>query len=260
MKRKRRAWAATGPILLAAVATGTVACDRSDSAPPLRVEVVATRPHDRAAFTEGLEIHDGLLYESTGLERRSDVRATDLTNAGRTARADLPAEYFGEGITRAGSVVWQLTWKDETAFARDPVTLAERARVHYDGEGWGLCTRGDRLVMSDGSDTLTFRDPATFAVVGSIRLTSHRNARLNELDCAADGSVYANVWHTDHILRIDPDSGEVLGDIDAGGLLSPAERAGVDVLNGIAQIPGTDRFLITGKYWPTLFEVRFVPA
>ncbi|MBF6171653.1 glutaminyl-peptide cyclotransferase [Nocardia blacklockiae] len=258
MKRKRRAWAATGPILLAAMAPGAVACAAPDSAQRLRVEVVATHPHDRAAFTEGLERVGDVLYESTGLAGRSDVRATDA--AGRTVTATLPAEYFGEGVTKAGATVWQLTWKNETAFARDPDTLAERGRVHYDGEGWGLCTRGDRLVMSNGTGTLTFRDPVTFAPTGSIRLTSHQKARLNELDCAADGSVYANVWPTDHILHIDPDTGTVLDDIDAGGLLSAADRAGTDVLNGIAQVPGTDHFLVTGKYWPVLFEVRFVPA
>ncbi|MBB5913083.1 glutamine cyclotransferase [Nocardia transvalensis] len=260
MKRKRRAWAATGPILLAAVSTGAAACGTPDTTPKLRVEVVATRPHDRAAFTEGLEIDGGTLYESTGLEGRSEVRASDPDTGAVRARAELPAEYFGEGVTRAGPTVWQLTWKDGTAFARDPATLAERGRAGYDGEGWGLCTHGDRLVMSNGTGTLTFRDPATFAVTGSVRLAGHRNAKLNELDCAADGSVYANVWPTDHILRIDPDTGAVLADIDAGGLLSPADRAGADVLNGIAQLPGTDRFLITGKYWPVLLEVRFVPA
>lgn len=114
--------------------------------------------------------------------------------------------------------------------------------------------------MSDGSAGLTFRDPVTFAPTGSVALTSHTSARLNELECAEDGSVYANSWPTDQILRIDPESGRVLAVIDTAGLLSAAERAQTDVLNGIAQIPGTDRFLITGKYWPTVFEVRFVPS
>ncbi|WP_280269571.1 glutaminyl-peptide cyclotransferase [Nocardia wallacei] len=260
MNRKHRAWAATGPILLAVLAPGTAACDSGDTTPRMRVEVVATRPHDPAAFTEGLEIDGNILYESTGLEGRSDVRATDITDGSPLARAALPDDYFGEGVTRAGDTVWQLTWKEGVAFARDPVTLAERGRARYDGEGWGLCTRGDRLVMSDGSDTLTFRDPVTFAATGSIRLTDRRGARLNELDCAADGSVYANDWPTEHILHIDPGTGAVLADIDASGLLPAGDRDGTDVLNGIAQLPGTDRFLITGKNWPTMFEVRFLPA
>ncbi len=247
--------------MLATVGSATASgCANIDDTPRFRVEVIGTRPHDRAAFTEGLEIDGTILYEGTGLDGRSDLRATDLNTGEQLARVELPADLFGEGVTLAGDTVWQLTWKDGIAIARDPRTLAERTRARYDGEGWGLCTRGDRLVMSNGSATLTFRDPTTFAATGSIRLTTHRNARLNELDCATDGSIYANVWPTDHILRIDPDSGAVLADIDASGLLTSAERAGTDVLNGIAQLPGADRFLITGKNWPTMFEVRFVRA
>ncbi len=234
-------------------------CDTGSDAPRYRVEVVGTRPHDRTAFTEGLEVDGPVLYESTGMEGASTVTATELATGKRLARAALPGDYFGEGVTRAGSTLWQLSWKNETAFARDPETLAERHRVHYEGEGWGLCTRGNRVVMSNGSDTLTFRDPHTFEPTGTVRIDGHRAARLNELDCAADGTIYANAWPTDHILHIDPDSGAVLADIDAGGLLPPTEQADADVLNGIAQLPGTDHFLITGKYWPTMFEVRFVP-
>jgi glutaminyl-peptide cyclotransferase len=255
MKRKPRALAAAGLILLSA----TAGCDSTDNTPQLRVEVVATRPHDRTAFTEGLEINGNILYESTGLKDSSSLRATDLNTGAQLARIQLDPQYFGEGITKAGDTLWQLTWTDGVAFARDPHTLAERGRVHYDGEGWGLCTRGNRLVMSNGSDTLAFRDPVTFAETGSVRLTSHHTARLNELECAPDGSVYANAWPTDHILHINPDSGQVLGDIDAAGLLKPSELADTDVLNGITDLPGTDRFLITGKNWPTMFEVRFVP-
>ncbi|MEV5649329.1 glutaminyl-peptide cyclotransferase [Nocardia sp. NPDC052254] len=260
MTRQRRA-AAAALLLAASTMLSTTACTEDDDhTPQWRVEVVATLPHDRGAFTEGLEIDGTTRYESTGMKGGSGVTATDLVTGSPIAKATLPGNLFGEGVTLAGSTLWQLTWKDETAFARDPRTLAEKGRVSYDGEGWGLCTRGDRVVMSNGSDTLTFRDPNTFAVTGSITLTSHHDARLNELDCAADGSVYANVWPTEHILRIDPDSGAVLADIDAGGLLKPTESAGADVLNGIAQLPGTDNFLVTGKYWPTMFEVRFVPA
>lgn len=240
--------------------SATGCTEDEDHTPHLRVEVIAAHPHDRNAFTEGLEIDGTTRYESTGMKGRSGVTATDMVTGAPIASATLPGALFGEGVTLAGATLWQLTWKDETAFARDPRTLAEKRQVPYDGEGWGLCARQGRVVMSDGSDTLTFRDPDTFAVTGSVRLTSHHSAQLNELDCAADGSVYANVWPTDHILRIDPATGAVLGDIDAGGLLKPTERAGTDVLNGIAQLPGTDHFLITGKYWPTLFEVRFVPA
>jgi glutamine cyclotransferase len=259
MERKPRALAVTGLIAMAVLLPGTTACDLLDTTPHLGVQVLATRPHDRTAFTEGLEIDGDVLYESTGLDGKSGLRETNLTTGAQVARIDLDPQYFGEGITRAGNTLWQLTWKNHVAFARDPVTLAERRRVHFDGEGWGLCTRANRLVMSNGTSTLTFRDPVTFAPTGTIRLTSHTGARLNELDCAPDGTVYANDWPTAHILHIDPTTGRVLGDIDASGLLTPTQSAAADVLNGIADIPGTDHFLITGKNWPTMFEVRFVP-
>ncbi|MFC9892635.1 glutaminyl-peptide cyclotransferase [Nocardia sp. NPDC127579] len=257
MERNPRSLAAA--VLLCLLTTS--GCARADDAPPaLRVEVIGTRPHDSRAFTQGLEVHEGVLYESTGREGASWVRATALDSGTELARADAPSEVFGEGITRAGDTLWQLTWRDGVAYARDPDTLAARGQTRYDGEGWGLCLRGDRLVMSDGTGTLTFRDPATFAITGTVTLDGYPGAKPNELDCAPDGTVYANHFPTDKILRIDPDSGRVLAVIDASGLLTPAERVDTDVLNGIAHLPGTDHFLITGKYWPTIFEVRFVPA
>ncbi|WP_109525279.1 MULTISPECIES: glutaminyl-peptide cyclotransferase [Nocardia] len=257
MERNRRSLAVPVLVCLLAVA----GCGGVDEEPPqLRIEVVGTMPHDTKAFTQGLEVDGRVLYESTGMSGESGVRATDLGTGAELARAELPAPYFGEGVTRAGDTLWQITWKDRVAFARDPVTLAVRRQVTYEGEGWGLCTRAGRLVMSDGTDTLTFRDPETFAPTGTVTLRDRGGAHLNELDCAQDGSVYANDYPTDRILRIDPDSGEVLAVVDARGLLSPTERARTDVINGIAQLPGTDRFLVTGKYWPTVFEVRFVPV
>ncbi|PXX66781.1 glutamine cyclotransferase [Nocardia tenerifensis] len=258
MKRNRRTLA-IGVLVGLVVWGGCGAAE--DASPAMNVEVVATQSHDPRAFTQGLEIDGDVLYEGTGLPGASSVRATNRHTGEELARVALPAPYFGEGLTRAGDTLWQLTWKDHTAFARDPRTLAEIGRATYEGEGWGLCTRAGRLVMSDGTDTLTFRDPVTFAPTGSTRLTSNNTARLNELDCAEDGSVYANDWPSDRILRIDPDSGRVLAVIDASGLLPrTAVGMGEDTLNGIAQIPGTDRFLLAGKNWPTTYEVRFVPA
>ncbi len=249
-------------VLSTALGLGGVssACTRdTDDTPRLRVEVIATRPHDTAAFTEGLEMDGDVLYESTGLPGQSFVRATGLSGGGEPVRADLPAPLFGEGITRAGNTLWQLTYREGIAIARDPVTLAELRRTTYDGEGWGLCTRAGRVVMSNGTGTLTFRDPETFAVTGTVTLNGRKNSKLNELDCAPDGSVYANVWPSDTILRIDPDSGDVRAVIDASGLLPRTARTPeTDVLNGIAHLPGTDRFLLTGKKWPTSYEVRFV--
>ncbi|MFE3052653.1 glutaminyl-peptide cyclotransferase [Nocardia sp. NPDC059239] len=264
MERKRRAPVAAATITLStalALAATATGCTSSDNTPKLRVEVVATRPHDPGAFTEGLEVDGSVLYEGTGLAGHSSIRATDLNTGAELARADLPAPLFGEGITRAGDVLWQLTYKNGVAIARDPGTLAELRTTHFDGEGWGLCTRDDRVLMSNGSSTLTFRDPHTFAITGSVALTSHKDAELNELDCAPDGSVYANTWPTNTILRIDPGTGEVLAAIDASGLLPRSARTpDTDVLNGIAHLPGTDHFLLTGKKWPTSYEVRFVPA
>nr|WP_189209992.1 MULTISPECIES: glutaminyl-peptide cyclotransferase [Actinokineospora] len=227
----------------------------------LRVDVVAEIPHDPTAFTQGLELVDGVLYEGTGLVGRSELRATDPATGQVRARTALPGDLFGEGITVVGDRIWQLTWQHGVAIERDRESLAELRRVTYPGEGWGLCHDGERLVMSDGSATLTFRDPETFEPVGTVDV--HHDGepvlRLNELECV-DGSVYANVWQTDRIVRIDPGTGAVTAVVDMSGLLSPDERAATDVLNGIAHVPGTDEFLVTGKLWPSMFRVRFAPG
>jgi glutamine cyclotransferase len=227
----------------------------------LRVEVVQVMPHDRTAFTQGLELVDGLLYEGTGLEGRSTLRVVDPATGTVQRQTALPQDLFGEGITAVGPTIWQLTWQEGIAIQRDRGTLEELRRVSYTGEGWGLCHDGTagRLVMSDGTDRLTFRDPESFEQVGEVRVSSGGSAvdRINELECV-DGAVYANIWQTDTIMRIDPGSGQVTASIDVTGLLTPEERAGTDVLNGIAAIPGTDEFLLTGKYWPKMFRVKFV--
>ncbi|WP_246110611.1 glutaminyl-peptide cyclotransferase [Saccharopolyspora dendranthemae] len=230
------------------------------SVPHLRVEVINVLPHDRSSFTQGLEIADGTLYEGTGLRGSSVLRAADPLSGSARHEARLPAEFFGEGITVTGDRIWQLTWQEGVAFERDRATLRELRRVEYPGEGWGLCSDGRRLVMSDGSDRLTFRDPVTFAQVGEVSVTQEGSSveELNELECVG-GQVWANVWGSDEILRIDPASGQVTAVVDAGGLLRPEQQAGADVLNGIAAVPGTDEFLITGKKWPAMFRVRFVP-
>lgn len=255
----------TALIVVAAFAAGC-SSDGTEAASTtpaeLKPQVVQVLPHDATAFTQGLELVDGVLYEGTGLVGRSSVRAADpWTGAVRTA-VDLPDPLFGEGITVVDDNLWQLTWQDGVAVQRDRTTLAEERRVSYDGEGWGLChdRAGRRLVMSDGSDRLVFRDPDTFDVTGEVRVSAAGEPveRLNELECTADG-VYANVWQTDTVVRIDPSSGRVTARIDLAGLLTPDERAHTDVLNGIAAVPGTDEFLVTGKLWPKLFRVSFVP-
>ncbi len=229
----------------------------------LRVEVVESHPHDTGAFTQGLELRGEALYESAGRYGESDARIVEPETGAVERRAELPDSAFGEGLTLAGDTVWQLTWREETAIRRDAETLEETGRADYSGEGWGLChdREGDRLVMSDGSAELTFRDPETFAPLSSTRVTfgGEPLERINELECA-DGAVWANVWPTDEIVRIDPESGEVEAVVDASGLLSESERSQADVLNGIAVVPGSDTFLVTGKLWPRIFLVRFIPG
>lgn len=228
----------------------------------LRAEVLETLPHDVNAFTQGLEIAHGTLYESTGRVGLSSVVAIDLTTGHENARVKLPAPMFGEGITVTDNALWQITWKDGVAIKRNPYNLRERRTFKYSGEGWGIChqSEDDRLVMSDGTDKLTFRDPDTFAVTGTVRVRSGGTSvsQLNELECV-DDLVYANVWQTDTILRIDPERGRVTGEIDASGLLTPEQRTNADVLNGIAAVPGSEAFFITGKLWPHIFRVRFTP-
>jgi glutaminyl-peptide cyclotransferase len=249
--------------LLAILLAGTLcACGPATSSelPNLRVLVLATLPHDTSAFTEGLELAGDQLYESTGLRGRSSVRVGTPGQPPQVT-VSLPASLFGEGITVLGPTLWQLTWQDGVAIERDSRTLAELRRVSYRGEGWGLCHRRGRLVMSDGSDQLTFRDPVTFAPLGTVTVHGggQTYSELNELECVGN-TVYANVWQTDEILRIEAGSGTVTGLIDASGLLTPQQRRGADVLNGIAAIPGTDEFFVTGKLWPAMFRVEFVPV
>lgn len=257
----------TAGVALGAVAAVLVGCAPAATAPPgdtpapVRAEVLERIPHDPTAFTQGLELMDGVLYEGTGLEGRSTIRAVDPATGMVRQQAALPPDLFGEGITVVGPTIWQLTWRNGVAIQRDRGTLAELRRVSYPGEGWGLChdTANNRLVMSDGSDRLTFRDPQSFEPTGEVRVSHNGNpvSQLNELECA-HGGVFANVWKTDRVVRIDPASGRVTAEIDLSGLLPADQRAGADVLNGIAAIPGTDDFLVTGKYWPTMFRVRFV--
>lgn len=263
-------------MLLAVTLTMLVGCAQSTSEPPpsaatllssplpaaaqqLRVQVVATLPHDATMYTQGLEVHDGVLYEGSGLVGQSRLRTSGLPGGATQREAILPAPLFGEGITVAGDRLWQLTWNNGIAIERDPATLDQRREVEYQGEGWGLCYDGRRLVMSNGSDRLTFRDPVTFAPSGhvDVRLGGAPVSKLNELECS-DGVIWANVYQTDRIVRLNPDTGTVTGVVDASGLHTP--QSSDNVLNGIAAIPGTDEFLVTGKRWPSLFRVRFVPA
>ncbi len=244
-------------------ATGDTGASAASEAPAqrLRVQVLGSEPHDRGAFTQGLVLDDGNLYESTGLYGRSSLREVDRATGEVRRQVQLDPATFAEGLARVVDRLIQLTWQQGVAFVYDLATLERLDQYSYTGEGWGLCYDGARLVMSDGSSSLTFRDPQTFVPTGTVSVTLDGRSieRLNELECVGD-RVYANVWMTDEIVRIDPSTGHADAVIDASNLLAPSERLGADVLNGIAYDPDQDVFLITGKLWPRLFEVRFIPA
>nr|WP_199678712.1 glutaminyl-peptide cyclotransferase [Salinisphaera sp. LB1] len=229
--------------------------------PPIETaRPLARLPHDRSAFTEGLLISRGVLYESTGDYGHSDVRRVNLANGRILARHALPDRYFGEGLARFGNRLYQLTWKSGTGFVYDADTLRPIRRFHYAGEGWGLTRCGRQLVMSNGSATLQFVDPSDFSVRHRLPVTEHGRpvTHLNELE-TIDGLIWANVWLTDDIVRIDPLDGHVVDRIDASAL-ADAMPESVDVLNGIAYDARRDRVYITGKYWPVLFRIAPPPV
>ena len=224
--------------------------------------VVARVPHATEAFTQGLAFHEGALYESTGLRGRSSVRVLDPSTGAVTRRREVSDEHFAEGLTVLGGRVFQVTYQTHTCFVYDAATLAPVATHTYPGEAWGLTHDGRSLIMSDGTDTLRFLDPATFAERRSVRVTD-RGApldQLNELEFV-EGEVFANVWHHDRIARIAPLTGRVVAWID---LPFSRESLGLEepeaVLNGIAYEPSTRRLLVTGKLWPVMFEIALVPA
>lgn len=233
------------------------------SAPPTySYEIIARFPHDRAAFTEGLAFVDGALYESTGLEGASSLRREDPATGQVQAQFALAPQYFGEGMTVFDGKLFQLTWQSRTGFVYDPGCFCPQTTFTYDGEGWGLTHDDQLLIMSDGTPRIRFLDPRTFAVVRTVDVTDNgapvRN--LNELEYVR-GEIYANVWMTDRIARIDPTTGNVTGWIDLSGLDPDTERLDPDnVLNGIAYDAATDRLFVTGKRWPTLFEIHLKPA
>lgn len=223
-----------------------------------RAVVVAVYPHDPAAFTQGLQLDGGVLYESTGIEGESTLRRVTLATGAVEQARPLDAREFGEGLAVAGDRIVQLTWKHGRAYVYDKATFDLIETWRYDTEGWGLAYDGTRFIMSDGSATLTFRSAQDFSVLGRVEVRDANGLvrRLNELE-VIDGLIYANVWQTDTIVIIDPADGRVRGRIGLTGLLSPADRTPqTDVLNGIAHDPATGHLLVTGKRWPKLFEIR----
>ncbi len=236
----------------------------SDEPQLLQIIVIEELSHDTAAFTQGLEISDGRLYESTGArgDRSSTLRELDR-NTGEVLRLHtITEDVFAEGLTFVDGRIYQLTWQDGVTLVWDPENLSEEQRFEYEGQGWGLCYNGRVLVMSDGSAELHFRDPVTFERVGNpvlVTLEGKELPSLNELECVAD-RVYANVWQTDLIVQIEPVTGRVLAVADASEIGLPRPDDPNAVLNGIAWDPATETFLITGKDWPVIYEMYFEAA
>jgi glutaminyl-peptide cyclotransferase len=224
-------------------------------------EVVDAYPHDASAFTQGLAFENGVLYEGTGLRGRSSLRRVDLETGEVMQTIALPDKFFGEGVAILGDTIVQLTWQSGIGRVYDKNDLSLLREFTYDTEGWGITYDGTRLIMSDGTATLHFLDPATFAVECYVTVRDRDNVvtGLNELEYI-DGKVYANVWPTNRIAVIDPADGRVTGWLDLSGLLASRPSTGhVDVLNGIAYDAANDRLFVTGKLWPWLFEIRLIP-
>lgn len=241
---------------------GNVAISARGATPKLYgYRVVHVYPHDPRAFTQGLVYLDGKLYESTGLNGQSSVRIEDLKTGDVLRETDLASQYFGEGLTDWRNTLIQLTWQTHAVFVYDRATLRLLHTLVWPGEGWGLTHDSRRLILSDGSSTLYFLDPETFREEGTIKVTDQGREidNLNELEMV-HGEIFANIWHENRIARISPQTGDVLGWIDLSGLLSPMIKTGPeDVLNGIAYDAQHDRLFVTGKRWPSIFEIQVIP-
>jgi glutaminyl-peptide cyclotransferase len=223
-------------------------------------QVVHVYPHDRNAFTQGLEFRAGFLYEATGLNGHSTLRKVKLETGEVVQQISLPPEYFGEGITVINQQIIQLTWRAQTGFVYDQNSFQRLRSFSYSGEGWGLANDGAQIYMSDGSPQIRVWDPVTLHEKRrfTVRDDGAPVTYLNELEWVR-GEIYSNVWQTDRVARISPTDGRVLGWVDLAGLLPAADRTEhVDVLNGIAYDVLGDRLFVTGKLWPKLFEIKIV--
>ncbi len=230
------------------------------SAPVYGYKVVNIYPHDPEAFTQGLVYADGVLYEGTGLEGKSSLRKVALKTGTVLQLHELPNAYFGEGIAVWGDKIIQLTWETNVGFYYDRQSFTLIDQFYYSTQGWGLTHDGERLIMSDGSATLYFLDPGNFMEISRVEVTDESGPveKLNELEYVR-GEIFANVWPTERIARISPQTGKVLGWIDLAGLLGHYKNnREVDVLNGIAYDAENDRLFVTGKFWPKLFEIKLI--
>lgn len=249
--------------LIVAAALAACACgpaSQAETVPDYTYQVVHSYPHDPNAFTEGLFYWNGFLYESTGLEAESSVRKVKLETGEVLQKHDVPEAYFGEGIINWKDKLYQLTWKTEVGFIYDFATFQQKGEFHYKGEGWALTTDGKHLIMSDGSAQLRFLDPETLSEQSRLTVTDNGQPvqNLNELEWVK-GEVYANIWQTYRIARINPVSGKVVGWINLTGILDGVSQPReVDVLNGIAYDAQHDRLFVTGKYFPKVFEIKLI--
>lgn len=256
----RRPWLITTLVVIGAAVGIAAALPRSAALPVDTVRVVASYPHDPDAFSQGLIISDGILYEGTGTFGASSLRQVEL-KTGRVERiVPLDQEYFGEGITFVGDKIYQLTWKNRLGIVYDKQTLEPKSSFRYSGEGWGLTTDGKELILSDGTSYLRFLSMETFDVVRRVQVRSKDGPvnQLNELEYV-DGEIYANIWYSDRIVRISPKTGEVLGWIDLSNLYPARQRPSREhVLNGIAYDAKEKQLYVTGKNWPKLYQVEVV--
>jgi glutamine cyclotransferase len=250
-------------ILIAVATVAACACGPASQGagiPEYGYDVVRVYPHDPGAYTQGLFYLNGVMYESTGLNGQSSIRKVRLETGEVLQKRDIPEQYFGEGIINWKDRLLEITWKSEVGFIYDLNSFAPKGQFMYPGEGWGLTQDGKRIIMSDGSAELRFWDPETLRETGRITVTDDGRPvdQLNELEWIK-GEVFANVYQTNRIARIDPATGKITGWIDLTGILPPADRfRQVDVLNGIAYDARTDRLFVTGKLWPKLFEIKLV--
>lgn len=230
--------------------------------PVYTYQIINQYPHDPTAFTQGLVWYDGVFYEGTGLRGESTLRRVEPETGEVQQIISLPDNYFGEGIVLWEDQIIQITWQEQTAFVYDRETFEQIGEFTYDTEGWGITHDGRQLIMSDGTNTLYFRDPETFAETGQIQVMDGSTpiSQLNELEYI-DGEVWANIWQTDRIARINPETGQVTGWLDLAGLRPPETLADSNaVLNGIAYDAENGRLFVTGKRWPFLYEIEIVPA
>ncbi len=270
-KRKQRWGVALLVVLLCVVITvvvlrkntpQTISSLPETMEPLMTYQVLNVYPHDPSAFTQGLIYLDGFLYESTGLYGESSLRKVVLETGEVLQQVTLSSDYFAEGLTVWEETLIQLTWREGMGFVYDALDFSVISQFGYPMEGWGLTQDGERLIMSDGSSTLYFLVPETFEILATVTVTYEGEEinLLNELEYIR-GEVFANIWKTDELIRIDPETGEVTGWIDLAGILpEDAQTETTDVLNGIAYDAAQDRLFITGKRWPYLYEICLIPV